>query len=73
MARERRGIYGRNLDLCRPPVAVMLHYELPLSEIVMDFFDQLKSIVRKRLRVSFDYRVDPSYKTRANLVKLEHS
>jgi GTP-binding protein LepA len=46
---------------------VTLTYELPLSEIVYDFFDQLKS--RTKGYASFDYEVS-GYK-RSNLVKMD--
>jgi GTP-binding protein LepA len=51
IAQERRGVYmameyaGTN--------RVIMHYELPLGEILLDFFDQLKS--RTRGYASFDY------------------
>jgi GTP-binding protein LepA len=41
MGRDRRGEYDR-MEYPAPG-RVMLHYKLPLAEIVMDFFDQLKS------------------------------
>jgi GTP-binding protein LepA len=65
MARDRRGIFGR-MEYPAPG-RVMLHYELPLSEIIMDFFDQLKS--RTKGYASFDYELS-GYKT-SNLVKLD--
>jgi GTP-binding protein LepA len=65
MARERRGIFGR-MEYPAPG-RVMLHYELPLSEIIMDFFDQLKS--RTKGYASFDYELS-EYKT-SSLVKLD--
>ena len=37
------------------PGRAMIHYELPLSEIITDFFDQLKS--RTRGYASFDYEL----------------
>ena len=51
LAQERRGnmITMEYLDATR----VMLHYELPLNEVIYDFFDSLKS--RTRGYGSFDY------------------
>ena len=46
---------------------VNLHYELPLSEIVYDFFDKLKSITKGY--ASFDYELI-GYKP-SDLVKME--
>ena len=65
MGRERRGIYG-HMEYPAPG-RVMLHYQLPLSEIVMDFFDQLKS--RTKGYASFDYELS-GYKP-SELVKLD--
>ena len=41
LSQKKRGIFGdmAYLDKTR----VLIHYELPLSEIVYDFFDMLKS------------------------------
>ncbi|MES2460200.1 MAG: translation elongation factor 4 [Armatimonadota bacterium] len=65
MGRDRRGIFG---EMEYPaPGRVMLHYEMPLSEIIMDFFDQLKS--RTKGYASFDYEL-ADYKV-AHLVKLD--
>lgn len=51
LCRERRGIYvGMEYPA---PNRVMIQYKLPLAEIVMDFFDSLKS--RTRGYASFDY------------------
>jgi len=51
LCKERRGIY---VDMQYPAHdRVMIHYKLPLAEIVMDFFDSLKS--RTRGYASFDY------------------
>ena len=51
LCKERRGLY---VDMEYPaPDRVMIHYKLPLAEIVMDFFDSLKS--RTRGYASFDY------------------
>ena len=65
MSRDRRGIFGK-MEYPAPG-RVMLHYELPLSEIIMDFFDQLKS--RTKGYASFDYELS-GYKT-SSLVKLD--
>ncbi|HBK84778.1 MAG TPA: elongation factor 4, partial [Firmicutes bacterium] len=53
LAKERRGIFVNMdyLDTSR----VVLTYELPLSEILYDFFDQLKS--RSKGYASLDYEV----------------
>jgi GTP-binding protein LepA len=50
---ERRGAFGRIEYLS--PERVHLTYELPLAEIVLDYYDQLKS--RTRGYASFDYDV----------------
>ena len=50
---ERRGAFGRLEYLS--PERVHLTYELPLAEIVLDYYDQLKS--RTRGYASFDYDV----------------
>jgi len=46
---------------------IMLEYEMPLSEIIWDFYDRLKSISRGY--ASMDY--EPTGYREANLVKLE--
>lgn len=53
LCQQRRGIYKdtKYLDADR----VELHYELPLCEIIYDFFDALKS--RTRGYASFDYEL----------------
>jgi GTP-binding protein LepA len=65
MGRDRRGIFGR-MEYPAPG-RVMMHYELPLAEIIMDFFDQLKS--RTKGYASFDYELS-GYKP-STLVKLD--
>jgi GTP-binding protein LepA len=50
---DRRGTFGQLEYLS--PERVHLTYELPLAEIVMDYYDQLKS--RTRGYASFDYDV----------------
>ena len=65
LCQERRGIYKdtKYLDTDR----VEIHYELPLNEIVYDFFDALKS--RTKGYASLDYELS-GYKT-SKLVKLD--
>ncbi|ADU27171.1 GTP-binding protein LepA [Ethanoligenens harbinense YUAN-3] len=65
LCQERRGVYKdtKYLDATRAD----LHYELPLNEIVYDFFDALKS--RTRGFASFDYEVKGYAPSR--LVKLD--
>ena len=65
LCQERRGIYinTQYLDTER----VDLQYELPLSEIVFDFYDKLKSLSRGY--ASFDYEI-LNYR-KSNLVKLD--
>jgi GTP-binding protein LepA len=65
LARDRRGIFVRMEHPA--PERVMLHYKLPLAEILMDFFDQLKS--RTRGYASFDYE-EAGY-MESKLVKLD--
>ena len=65
LCRERRGIY-ENLDYF-DDTRMILTYELPLSEIVYNFFDKLKSYTKGY--ASFDYEFS-DYK-RADLVKLD--
>jgi GTP-binding protein LepA len=62
---KRRGIFIEQ----EYPAAnrVLLHFEIPLSELIVDFFDQLKS--RTRGYASLDYQL-AEYRPE-NLVKLE--
>lgn len=65
LAQERRGVYKdmTYIDEKR----VMLNYELPLNEIIYDFFDALKS--RTKGYASFDYEL-MGYRE-SDLVKLD--
>ncbi len=65
LARDRRGTFI-NMEYITP-TRVMLIYDLPLSEIIYDFFDQLKS--RTRGYASFDYEL-AGYK-QSDLVRLD--
>jgi GTP-binding protein LepA len=62
---------GRRADfidmLYLSPERVQMHYQLPLSEIVLDFFDQLKS--RTKGYASLDYEL--SCYRQSDLVKLD--
>ena len=65
LCQERRGVYlgMEYIETSR----VLLKYELPLNEIIYDFFDALKS--RSRGYASFDYEIK-GYQT-SKLVKLD--
>ncbi|WP_315308461.1 translation elongation factor 4 [Pseudoramibacter alactolyticus] len=65
LCQERRGIYI-NIEYLEE-TRVSVHYELPLNEIVYDFFDALKS--RTRGYASLDYEVK-EYRE-ADLVKMD--
>jgi GTP-binding protein LepA len=54
LCEERRGIY-KNMEFSSSGGRVTITYVLPLSEIIMDFFDQLKS--RTRGYASMDYEL----------------
>ena len=61
---EKRGVQK---DMQFAGQQVQLHFEMPMSEVVLDFFDRLKSVSRGF--ASFDYefrRFEP-----ANLVRLD--
>jgi GTP-binding protein LepA len=65
LCQERRGVFKdmKYIDTDR----VDIHYELPLNEIIYDFFDALKS--RTRGYASFDYELMGYQKS--ELVKLD--
>ncbi len=65
LAQDRRGEYRDMTYL--DPLRVLITYRLPLSEIMYDFFDQLKS--RTRGYASFDYTFD-TYRA-SDLVRLD--
>jgi GTP-binding protein LepA len=65
MCQERRGVYVKTEY--PTPQRVILHYVLPLGEILLDFFDKLKSATRGY--ASFDYDIN-DYQV-SNLVKVD--
>ncbi len=65
LATDRRGEYKTTEYLS--PQRVNLSYAFPLSEIIFDFYDKLKSVTRGY--ASFDYGI-PYYR-RSDLVKLD--
>lgn len=65
LCQDRRGTFKDMTYLA--PDRVDIHYELPLNEIIYDFFDVLKS--RTRGYASFDYEIDKY--NRSQLVKLD--
>ena len=65
VAQDRRGIYITTEFV--DPARALLRYELPLSEIVLDFYDRLKSVTRGYASFDYEYREHRS----ADLVKLD--
>ncbi len=65
LCKDRRGIYHK-MEYPSPN-RVILYYTLPLAEILLDFFDKLKSSTRGY--ASFDYEF--SDYIRADLVKVD--
>jgi len=65
LCQERRGVF-RDMKYLEE-TRVEMHYDLPLNEIIYDFFDALKS--RTRGYASFDYEI--SEYVPSNLVKLD--
>jgi GTP-binding protein LepA len=61
---EKRGIQKNMLYVGRQ---VMLAYELPLNEVVMDFFDRLKSVSRGYASLDYEFAEFRA----ANVVKLD--
>ncbi len=62
---DRRGVYRNTTYL--DPTRVDLHFEMPLSEIIFDFYDKLKSTSRGY--ASFDYEITDFQES--DLVKLD--
>ncbi|MCR4719824.1 MAG: translation elongation factor 4 [Firmicutes bacterium] len=65
LCQERRGIF-KNMTYIET-TRVQIHYELPLNEIIYDFFDALKS--KTKGYASFDYEMKEYM--RSDLVKLD--
>ena len=64
VCQNKRGVFK---DMVYEGSRVCLHYQMPLSEIIFDFFDQIKS--RSRGYASYDYELD-GY-SESDLVKLD--
>ncbi|MEG2882543.1 MAG: elongation factor 4, partial [Christensenella sp.] len=65
LCQDKRGVF-KNMEYIEA-TRVVLHYEIPLNEIIYDFFDNLKS--RTRGYASMDYEVQ-GY-TKSELVRLD--
>lgn len=65
VAQDRRGIYITTEFV--DPSRALLRYELPLSEIVLDFYDRLKSVSRGYASFDYEYKEHRA----ADLVKLD--
>ncbi|MDE3000856.1 MAG: translation elongation factor 4 [Gemmatimonadota bacterium] len=65
VAQDRRGIYITTEFV--DPTRALLRYELPLSEIVLDFYDRLKSVSRGYASFDYEYKEHRD----ADLVKLD--
>jgi GTP-binding protein LepA len=61
---EKRGVQR---DMQYRGRQVVIHYELPLAEVVMDFFDRLKSVSRGYASMDYEFN---EYRT-ADVVKLD--
>ena len=65
LATEKRGVYKNTTYL--DPTRADLQYEFPLSEIIFDFYDKLKSMSRGYASLDYEYI---GYRE-GNLVKLD--
>ncbi len=65
LCEERRGVQ-RNIDYLTE-ARVLLTYELPLNEVVMDFYDRLKTLTRGYASMDYEYL---DYRA-SNLVRLD--
>lgn len=64
LCNQKRGV---QLDLAYHGRQVHLHYELPLAEIVLDFFDKLKSLTRGYASMDYEFK---EYRA-ADVVKID--
>ena len=62
---DRRGVYLNTTYI--DPTRADVHYEMPLSEIIFDFYDKLKSISRGYASLDYDFK---EYRE-SDLVKLD--
>ena len=54
LAQDRRGVYLNTNYL--EPTRAELHYELPLAEIIFDFYDKLKSVTRGYGSLDYEFK-----------------
>ena len=64
LCNQKRGV---RLDLAYHGRQVHLHYDLPLAEIVLDFFDKLKSLTRGYASMDYEFK---EYRA-ADVVKID--
>lgn len=64
LCNQKRGV---QLDLAYHGRQVHLHYDLPLAEIVLDFFDKLKSLTRGYASIDYEFK---EYRA-ADVVKID--
>ena len=64
LCNQKRGV---QLDLAYHGRQVHLHYDLPLAEIVLDFFDKLKSLTRGYASMNYEFK---EYRA-ADVVKID--
>ncbi|MBI3313272.1 MAG: elongation factor 4 [Candidatus Omnitrophica bacterium] len=53
LSQDRRGIYKSTEYL--DPTRVILHYELPFAEVVLDFYDKIKSLTSGYGSLNYDF------------------